>query len=72
MNYIYPTLVINLSRMLHGQSLQLHNFIFALKISFIAMSTFCYNLLARNTIVSTPKRTDRGFSQPNKRILRML
>ena len=43
MNYIYPTLVINLSRMLHGQSLQLHNFIFALKISFIAMGTFCYN-----------------------------
>ena len=47
-NCIYPTLAINLLHKLHGQSSQLHNCIFALKISsdeesFIAMGTFCHN-----------------------------
>ena len=46
--YIYPTLAINFIQRLHGQSPQLHNFIFALKVSndeepFIAMGTFCHN-----------------------------
>ena len=29
---------------------------------FIAMGTFCHNWLAQNAIASTPKYTDRGFS----------
>ena len=77
MNYIYPTLTINLLHRLHGQSSQLHNFIFALKISnneesFITMCTFCHNWLAQNAIASTPKRTDHGFSELKKGVLHTL
>ena len=73
-NNIYPTLVINILHRLHRQPSQLHYFIFALKISsdeqsFIAMDTFCCNSLARSAIASIAKRTDRGISEPNNRII---
>ena len=46
--YVYHTVVINLLQRSHGQSLQFHNFIVALKTSsdeesFIAIGTFCQN-----------------------------
>ena len=48
---------INLLQSLHGHSSQLHNFVFALKISIdeesiIAVGTFCHNWLARNAFIS--------------------
>ena len=53
-------------------------FIFALKKnstdqeSFTAMSTFCHSWPVRKVIASTPKCSDREFSEPRKRILQML
>ena len=63
--------LLNFSSILNYSISQLHNFIFALKISDdeespIAMGTFCHYWLARNAIASTSKRIDRRFSEPNK------
>ena len=38
----------------------------------VVMGTFCHNVLERNAIASNLNCTDRGFSEPNKRILLML